>query len=396
MIVCFIERRELKTAFGAFMFAQKSGLPKNSHKIGVFIYLAVWLFCSTLGASKISPSWDAFGYIGSMISIETTSSEEIHRRTYDHVKSSVSDKTFSELVTSPYRKDMLERPDLFVKQLPFYIVKPFYIALLWGLNNTGLPPLSAIAFVASASTFLISIVVLLWMYKLNPSLWAFFWSTFICFTGGVVTMPQACTPDSLSALLLTLFFYLIVWQGSSQMLGIVAILSLFTRPDNVFVVFFALLYLAITRKDISLFLWGLGGVAALKFHSLTVSAYSFQTLFYHTFVSPLSNPSLEYPSLNLKIYLAILRQGIIGSFSEPLLIGLAAITVIALVVTWTKNKGIFLLLIVFSASGLVKFFVFPAPWPRFFWAHLITTMLLSFTSFYAYKRPLSLSKDYAY
>ena len=122
-------------------------------------YLCFFLLLSAWAVVQPQYTWDLVGYIGA--SVDSTHAEAIHRVTFDAIKPISSDKDIQP--DNPYRADVTANPYHFAEQLPFYSIKPAYVALIRGFHRLGLPfPKAAVA-ISAVSNFLLALLLWRWL-----------------------------------------------------------------------------------------------------------------------------------------------------------------------------------------------------------------------------------------
>lgn len=356
-------------------------MPKVSpaRTLVILLYLFLWLIYSVIGMKKQELGWDVFGYLGAVVSLETSDPQVIHNLAYGAVREGTSPEVFSSLTDIPYRRSMFESPGLFVLQLPFYTVKPLYVGALWILSKAGIPLMAATKLVSSIVAFLVALVALLWACHIDKSWRAPLWASLVCYATGVISMSRVVTPDSLSALCLLVLFYLVLTRKSCSLAGIVAILSILARPDNLLVAPPLLAILFWRGEGRGYMFWALGTLLVGGCVSYGAGAYPFSTLFHHTFVEYLVDPSQGASHFNVASYLPALKNGAISAIFEPLVIGFGVTALLATSLAWRKegrDGNVFAVIIVLAISAGVRFILFPVAWPRFFWGHALVASLI--------------------
>lgn len=203
-------------------------------RIIVYVLLSIVLFISFwYHYHHPGYNWDMLPYMGIVLEYEGDST--VHEQVYTIAKTELPPAVFTQLTDSsvPYRSAVYRSPELFRKQLPFYVVKPLYTRMAQVFYHAGLPLTKATVVPSLIACFLLMLVMLSWMQKYLPTEMAVFSTVAISVWGPVLQLSKTSGPDALSALLLVSAAYCILEKKKSGLMYFLLLLSVLTRIDNV-------------------------------------------------------------------------------------------------------------------------------------------------------------------
>lgn len=183
-----------------------------------------------------------------------------------------------------YRRDVFANGDHFRQQLPFYTVKPLHIVAIWALSKLGVPLFTATHLMSAVSFFVIGLVSWTWLSRyLSP------WLTMaagltIVLQPFVLQAGRSYFPDAMSMALLISGAYFLWEQPKAALAVPLLLLSILARPDNLI---FCFLAFALDRR----FLYALASGCVYLANNYFAHAYSWSTLFYHSFIRYLPAPA---------------------------------------------------------------------------------------------------------
>ena len=106
----------------------------SSGKFVELIYL-VYFICLLPGAifAFRHPyyNWDMLPYMALALKMDHIDSNALHKLTFSVAKADIPAVEYGYLTGGEYREKMAESPADFYSQLPFYVVKPFYIWMVY-------------------------------------------------------------------------------------------------------------------------------------------------------------------------------------------------------------------------------------------------------------------------
>lgn len=261
-------------------------------------------------------NFDMLPYIALVVKMENKDIPTIHRATYQSVRENVPPEIYQRLTDSvnPYRKKMKENAAYFFGQLPFYMIKPFYTALIYLFYKAGSSLPHATVLPSIIAYLLTSLLLLYWLEKYLSLAPAVILGLLILFSSPFLAVARMSTPDGLSALLLFSAVYFILEKPAPLPLFLLLAASLFARLDNV-IACFGLLTLSLFaegNRKISLRLYFSITIAlALCYFLITLSTRSFgwSPFFYNSFRAAGSH----FPN-----WLSYVKEGLYYSHLVPL------------------------------------------------------------------------------
>jgi hypothetical protein len=306
--------------------------PKNESIMSKYLqipYLCFFLLLSVWAIRQPHYTWDVLGYVG--CAVDSTDAKVIQRAALDAIRNATSDEDIR--VDNPYRADVAANPYHFAEQLPFYSIKPVYVAFIKVLHRTGMPFQKSAVAISAASDFLLA--VLLWQW-LAPYLSS--WSlaaacTLIMLSPNILVLSRWATPDCLATLVAAVAFYLILERRSYFMGSAFLVLNVWVRTDALVLAGIVFAVLLMSRKlDIAEFaalsLLALGSYFTINHFA---GNYGWPTLFYNSFLGGVTAPGEMIIHISRSAYVHQVVRGaflwlITGSFALYLLLGGLAIS----------------------------------------------------------------------
>ncbi len=343
----------------------------NLKIVFLFIYLSYVLLLSLNAFLKPLYNWDIIPYVAVVLSLEQSDKKTLHTMTYEQIRQSVPAQDYANNTATPYQKEMESNYEYFSQQLPFYQIRPLYTSLIYLVYKTGINIVTAIIIISILSSIFMSIIILRWLLDYLDSFYAYLFSFLIIHSAGVLQIARVFTPDALSAAILILSIYVLT-RKQVYFAGLLLVLAIFARTDNIILVVLALSYLKFFSHlnwtgYISFIL-----LSVLSYLSINYFAnnYGWATIFHHTLIGLINNPADYHPTVTLSDYLRVLKQNgfqaflWVNPFLVFLLCGFITISLKA------DNKIYSHLTILMILSVVIHFLLFPAPfWQRFFIAH---------------------------
>ncbi len=287
-------------------------------------YLCFFLLLSAWAIRQPHYSWDLLGYVG--CAVDSTDPKDIQRAAFDAIRNAPSDEDIR--VDTPYRADVAANPYHFTEQLPFYSIKPVYVALIKGLHRAGMPFQKSAIAISAGSNFLLA--VLLWQW-LAPYLSG--WSlaaacSLIMLSPNILVLSRWATPDLLATLVAAVAIYLILEQKSYFWGSALLLLDVWVRTDALVLAGVVFAVLLVSRKlDIAQFaalsLLALGSYFTINHFA---GNYGWSALFYNSFMGGLAAPGETVIHLSRSAYVHQVVRGaflwlISGSFALYVLLG---------------------------------------------------------------------------
>lgn len=333
-----------------------------SVKIAILIYI---LFtCSVFFYSLANPvyNWDMIPYVAVAKNFEIKDAQKLHAFVYDGLKQAVPPQTFQELVTGDYRKTISKNPEAFSEQLSFYRFKIIYILLLAGLGKLGMPIFFASHFISAVAVF-----AGLWLLfpiikkNLSPLFIALFALLSLLFR--ITWLAGLSTPDGLAFLIMIAIAYLLLEKKRALLFALP--LAIFVRTDLIILGALMTLYTFFRFpkwRAASVISFVLSCAAYLGLNAYFEN-YTWQTLFYFSFIESVPYPS-RITEINVAQYLHILFEQTLKLFMQKEFLAYLAAIFITLA-GFRRNPFIALIIIMFLYT-IIHFLLFPATSLRFF------------------------------
>jgi hypothetical protein len=302
-------------------------MPKLSRYI-VLPYVGFFLLLSAYAVLQPEYSWDLLGYIGS--AVDSTDARTIHDVAFDAIRPVAAKKDIQ--VDNPYRVDVAANAYHFAEQMPFYSIKPVYVALIKGEHRLGIPlPRAAVA-ISAVSNFLLALLVWRWLSPYLAGLPLAASCTLIMLSPNILELSRWATPDSLATLVAALGIYLILERNLYFWGCSFLVFDIWVRTDVLVLAGIVFLVLLLRGKldfaqFASLCVLSLGSYFAINYFA---GNYGWPALFYNSFMGGLTTPGETLIHFSRSAYLHQFVRGaylwlISGSFALYLLLGGLAI-----------------------------------------------------------------------
>ena len=302
-------------------------MPKLSRYI-VLPYVGFFLLLSAYAVLQPEYSWDLLGYIGS--AVDSTDARTIHDVAFDAIRPVAAKKDIQ--VDNPYRVDVAANAYHFAEQMPFYSIKPVYVALIKGEHRLGIPlPRAAVA-ISAVSNFLLALLVWRWLSPYLAGLPLAASCTLIMLSPNILELSRWATPDSLATLAAALGIYLILERNLYFWGCSFLVFDIWVRTDVLVLAGIVFLVLLLRGKldfaqFASLCVLSLGSYFAINYFA---GNYGWPALFYNSFMGGLTTPGETLIHFSRSAYLHQFVRGaylwlISGSFALYLLLGGLAI-----------------------------------------------------------------------
>ena len=280
-------------------------------------------------------NWDMIGYVGSVVASQTEDKTIIHQRALDEVLA-VTPQVFHATFTKNRLSNDVEN---FNRQIPFYSIKPLYVAAIDLIHQLGAGLaeatwlISTVFFIvlaaaisqwqpqaASRNAWLLSVVALMWLGNLP-----------------MAKLAAYSTPDAMA--IAFLMVALVAWWRNQSLAGLMigSSLAILTRPDALITVLGLVVYfgffargarvLALPRAA-AVALVVIGLYAALRH---TLGSMGWETLFYRGFINDNFDFTVASVSITWEQYWRALSWGISKIAINPRLITLALLSMAALI-----------------------------------------------------------------
>jgi hypothetical protein len=292
-------------------------------------YLCLFLLLSVWAIRQPHYTWDLLGYVG--CAVNSTDPKVIHDVAFDAIRDAPSDEDIH--ADNPYRKDVTANPYHFAEQLPFYSIKPVYVASIKVLHQAGMPFQKSAVAISAASNFLLAVLLWQWLaaYLSGWSLAAA--CTLIMLSPNILVLSRWATPDCLATLVAAVAFYLVLERKSYFWGSSILLLDVWVRTDALVLAGIVFAVLLITRKLDILQFAALSLLALGSYFTINHFAgnYGWPALFYNSFMGGLTAPGEAVIHFSWSAYVHQLLRGaflwlISGSFALYVLLGALAIS----------------------------------------------------------------------
>jgi hypothetical protein len=268
-------------------------------------------------------NWDSLPYTA-LAQVSSADPVVLHAAAYSTIDAeaplNVSREFHSPERYPNYRGDMATNPWHFAEQLPLYSVKPLYILILAAIRRAGPSALKAARLVSLFSYAMLGSVLFLWLRRYAGTFLAAVGTCLVLSTAEFLGTGAETTPDAFFAALAFLGLYLI-FAESKLFLGLCLLgLLPLVRSDGLVVVALVLIYLVwkapAFRARHALIILGTEGLVYLILGRLA-GGYSYQKLFYHSFVERQLAPAETTVHLTAGEYLHALYIFVLGTLATP-------------------------------------------------------------------------------
>jgi hypothetical protein len=297
-------------------------------RLAIIPYVCFFLLLSAWAVVQPQYTWDLVGYIGA--SVDSPNAEAIHRATFDAIRPISSNKDIQP--DNPYRADVTANPYHFAEQLPFYSIKPIYVALIRGFHRLGLPfPKAAVA-ISAVSNFLLALLLWRWLSAYLSGLPLLSVCTLILLSPNILGLARWATPDCLATFVAALAMYLILERRLYFWGCSLLVLNVWVRTDALVLAGIIFVVLLLRGKlDIAQFA-SLSMLSLASYFAINHYAgnYGWPVLFYNSFLGGLTAPGEALIHISRSAYSHQVVRGaylwlISGSFALYLLLGGLAI-----------------------------------------------------------------------
>ena len=361
---------------------QKSRLLSN---IADWFMLALCLGLFVFAIKSPIQNWDMLGYAASVVTIENTDKDYIHKYVYQQYKAYATPEEFKELTeTSSYRKTMSQNAEAFNQQIPFYKIRIILVLLVFFLVKLGVNIFVASHLITAAFTCLgILVFYDAFRKRILPAFWIVIPIFLVGF--GIVDVARMVTADSIAFLWVALICYTFLnskWKTFFLLLAT----SVLIRTDMIFLIGLFSGYFILFRPELRLIaittlLASIGIYLSINSYA---NNYGWSTVFYYAVISDMeATHPLEYSSIGVSIeqYLSAVKSNL-AKFFPSRAISLFAIAIFlqvtifaaslrrklsfALVFRGILNHPILLLTTISILYIIIHYILFPLLFERFF------------------------------
>jgi hypothetical protein len=380
-------------------------LSRNSTILQFAVCLLITAVMVLHSYAKPFNNWDEIGYVGSAISWSARSPLEAQRLTFHSLRDATSDSDFRELTNGSYRSAVYHDASTFALQLPFYEIKPVYVALVWVSWKLGSNPARATSAISAAAAGCLGLIIasilvrdLGWVGVIVYPL--------ILVLGGILASGRFSTPDAVSALIVFAGLWLLRRCSSkTSELGLLLLcVAVGIRPDNIVLLFscaMVLIFATIFERAIEI---RIGRIAQFAILGMVISFvvgklagyYGWRVLIHHSFEQLVTSPH-DLKLVRWTDYGHGLMNGIawlVGSSGSSPQFPLFIVTTYLLTYFQVRRRDS-LLLTAALFYMVVHFIFFPSGQERFFCGVETFVLVLGATSVYEYHKRGSRLTDQA-
>lgn len=255
-----------------------------------FLYSFLLLVMAVYCYKRPSYNWDMLAYMALAAGADNKGSfKDVHAKVYAEAQKYVPAESYDMLVQSnhPLRSRLYTDADYFREKLPFFVVKPLYIGVVYIFFKAGFNLVAATVLPSMFAFFIMGLLLFHWMGRYFNEVWAMACSVAFMYSAPFVTTAKLSTPDCFAALFLFTAVYFIVERKQIQPAYIFLLLSVCARIDNVLpsVIFLSWLY---WRKALSIkHYWMMMSGIAICYWGIAWLAhgYGWSMYFYDSFSS---------------------------------------------------------------------------------------------------------------
>lgn len=360
-------------------------LKRNAFYIGLIVLTA-------LASLKPNYNWDCLPYMAIALQMDDAhqSNEQLHTYVYAQAKKHIPEQQYKLLIAdTPYRQQMKTNAEAFIQQLPFYHIKPIYVALVWLSYSAGLSLPFSTVLPSLLAFFGIGIILFKWLSKFVSQNQSILITCCILLAMPFTGIGRESSPDALSCFFILLGCYWFFVKKCWLWVAPTLVLAILTRPDNIILVgLFCLLLLVKKYWSITDILLVFGfGILSFIIPKLFLASYSWQTLFYHSFIEHLTFPSDTVVNLTLSDYIFAIARNAFREFN----VSLIPFLLIFAIPIWNYRKKLTAdLSIVWLTIGLtilLRYLLFPVFTGRFMAPYYLIAILLIINQLKKYYNP---------
>ncbi|MFD0829828.1 hypothetical protein ACT8ZR_30075 [Neobacillus sp. M.A.Huq-85] len=355
---------------------------KNEITIAYFFLI---LFLSAYSFLKPYYTYDLIPYTAATISIEQSNKEKIHDETFKTVESVLPKAVYNGFISGEFGQEMLKDSESFYQQLNYYKVKPLYIFLIYGFHKVGIGIVTAINIISVLSFLGISILLFLFIRKLNRGFLGIIILSLLMICQPFILIAGRNTPDTLSAFIILLSLFLVLNKQLKLLPGILLVLSIAIRPDNLIISGALFLYFGLLApKEYRLKIYQTLSfliLSAILYFSISIleHSYGWKTQFTISFLHFIDRPAEVTVQLSMSDYFRVLISNGIAVLNTHI-IYFIVLGLVGLVVSNIKNlNSVYGHLIVFTMGVMIFYFLlFPSQEvDRYFTTEYLLLLILS-------------------
>lgn len=354
------------------------------------IYTAAVIYSAWHGVAHPVRNWDMMGYIGCIIASDTADPTEIHDRMLAEIKPVVWPALYDEY---SQKNPLSADAGNFYRQLPFYRIKPLYVAAVKLTNSLG-AGLAASTWYVSTFSYIVMAAALAWWRpeQANRGAWL------LCLSALTVlgylplgTFAGYSTPDPMSLMFFVLAF--VLWTRRKSLAGytICNLLCVLTRPDALIqVVIITAYFVLFSAKDLRMKPASAAiaaGVSLAGYLSvqLAMDGPGWVPIFYRGFINDNFDFTTQEAHLTVAQYFAAIFAGIWRELVNPRFIFFVLLSLGALVEAYRRRATVRLewvwLILAAWACFSARMALFPSTDERYFYGYYLLMIIASLELF---------------
>jgi hypothetical protein len=322
-------------------------------------------------------------YAACVLDNGSLSHEQVHKQAYEMARRDLGEQKFKLYTDSAkyFRNAIYKSAENFYSQLPFYRVKPFYVALLSTAYKLGFSPIIFSTYVNLFCYILIAIILLVYLIKHLNFAKGYFISLCIILMPITIGTAQSNTPDMLTALFFLIAVLMLLSKSNPYMSLVPFCLLVLTRPENIiFIVALCVFCLLLKLPDYSkkfMLILLVCSFLCYEFGKLMYSQYSWGLLYKHSCIGYIPDLHNASNSISIIEYLMGLRFLVNAVFHSDIFL-LILLTVYPLLYLKHSKNILFVISYALLASILVRMLLFPDVATRFFVGSFLIAFILFF------------------
>ncbi len=331
-------------------------------------------------------NWDMLPYMGVALNYDNTDS--VHQYVFATAEKEIPAQAYQQLTdsTNKYRWSVYRSAQTFTLQMPYYVVKPLYTALVFAFYKSGIPLTKATVLPSVISCFLIGILLFNWLQRYLPALSAMIAAVAIVLWSPMMLVARTSSPDGVSALILFAAFYCLLEKKKTGWIHILALLSVFARIDNILPAVLLICFLTYEKRADGNRPWITGTIAAAAciFCYLAVGMlakeYNWNMLYFSNYFSKMNPEYAAQESFSFHNYWVLIKsQAMSGLYFSQLPL-FFFLTVCLITYRWRVsgqwNHPEVLLLIMIWLIILFRFVLHPMAADRIYLAYYLVVLVL--------------------
>lgn len=250
--------------------------------------------------------WDLAAYVGSAIALNQRDSKLVQQQAYAALRTELPEDDYTDIASgSDFRRDVAHNADHFCQQLRFYQIRPLYLWTLAGLHAIGIGFVHATRIISAIAFSSMAVLLFCWLRHYVSQVQAGTCAMLLLITPVILTSARTGSPDAFSALIVLLGTYLLIERNAALTGGLLLLLSLFLRTDNVLFVFIVCAAVAYQsaekRTRVITAVAAIVSIGLVLAINQTEHSYRWSVLLENT-ATPIVNPSEVSPRISMSDY----------------------------------------------------------------------------------------------